>query len=734
MLGLYAVTLFWSSALLFVVQPLVAKMLLPTLGGSPAVWNTCLVFFQAALLAGYAYAHWVSRWLGARTARVVHAALLLMPVALLTLPLAFPLGWSHDASRSPVLPLLGLLTMHVGPAFLVVSTSAPMLSRWFSATDHAHASDPYFLYAASNLGSLLSLLAFPLLLERWLSSGRLSQVWALGYLLLMLAVLGCAVVSRRRAAKPESADGAVRAAAPIAWRRRLRWLGFAFVPSSTLLGVTTFITTDVASTPLFWVVPLALYLTSFVLVFARRQWLPHGGWVRVLPALALLVAVLIRLEATGPLMLLVPLNLAVFFALCMVCHGELARDRPAASQLTEFYLVLSIGGVLGGAFNALLAPAVFPTVIEYPLALVLALLLCPPRLPATHDGSPAARARDYALAGALFALAASLAAGLRSLRSEALYFGLAVCLPAAIAYAFVSRPVRFGLGVGGLLLAGAFAPSAAGHTLETHRSFFGVHRVTRHSETAHHVLMHGTTAHGRQAYDPSTQTPTAATTALVYYHAAGPVGDVMRGVASRGAPARIGVVGLGAGSLAAYARAGDALTFYEIDPSVQRIAEDTRYFTFLAGARQRGASVDVALGDARVTLPGAPDAHFDLLVLDAFSSDSIPLHLLTEEAFALYARKLRPEGLLAFHISNRHLNVYPQLVSLSRATGLASRLRADDAPPAGAGTSASDWAVLARSEATLERALPHPTWRSPPAGEYPRPWSDDHSNVLSVLR
>ncbi len=384
LLIVYATTIFLTASLLFVVQPMFARMVLPLLGGSPAVWNTCLVFYQAALLAGYLYSHATTSWLGVRRQAALHVGLVLLP--LLLLPIGIPSGWTPPAAASPIPWLLALLAVAVGLPFFVVSTTSPLLQKWFAGTGHPSAGDPYFLYAASNLGSMLGLLGYPVLLEPRLRLAEQSRLWSGGYLLLLVFTLACAVLLWRSPV-PALADPSRERLTGLAARRRLRWVLLALVPSSLMLSVTTFISADVEAIPLLWVIPLAIYLLTFVLVFARRPLVPHALVVRVLPiALLALVVVLVK-RANQPLLLIMGLHLGAFFVAAMVCHGELARDRPPPAHLTEFYLWLSVGGVLGGVFNALVAPLVFDSVAEYPLTVVLACLL------GSHRGFVTADAR-----------------------------------------------------------------------------------------------------------------------------------------------------------------------------------------------------------------------------------------------------------------------------------------------------------------------------------------------------
>ena len=733
----FSLTMFLSAALLFLVEPMFAKMALPLLGGSAAVWTTCLVFFQVTLLAGYAYAHASAKLLGKRTQVAVHAAVLLAPLALL--PVHVPGGWTPPAQSNPVGWLLGLLLVAVGLPFFALSATTPVLQKWFAQSGHPSSGDPYFLYAASNSGSLLGLLSYPFLLGPLLRLSDQSRLWTYCYGLFLLLVTGCILLvwrspredSARASTPPLDArieEVAARNAENPTLRRRLRWLALAFVPSSLMLGVTTALTTDVPAIPLFWVLPLALYLLSFVLVFARKPPLAHLWLSRRLPLLILIAAIPIVLKGVLPLMVLLPVDLLTLFGVAMVCHGEVARSRPATQHLTDFYLWVSVGGVLGGAFNALLAPVVFSTVLEFPIALVLAAMLCQP-IDGAED-TPRARRLDY-----LFPMALGLAVAAATLELQAKgvapgrMFNLIIFGPAAICcLRFGTRPRRFGLGVAALILASQVYTGAFGHILHRERSFFGVYRVSDDAELNCRVLFHGSIPHGLQSLDLS-----RACEPLAYYTRRGPVGQLFEAYQERPVGNEVAVIGLGAGVMACYHQPRQRFTFYEIDPTVLRIAQDPRYFTYLSDC---GSPVRVVLGDARLSLRDAPAHGYGLMVLDAFSGDSIPTHLLTREALALYLAKLAPNGVLAFDISNRYLDLHGVLGDLAQDAGLCCLMN-DDAhiseDERREGKFASSWVVMARDANDLEALRRNPNWRACQAVSGSRVWTDDFSNIVSIL-
>lgn len=740
-----AVTL--NAFLLFAVEPLVARLILPLLGGTPAVWNTCMVFFQAVLLAGYAAAHGLSRHLSPRTQAVVYPWLLLPAFLVLPVGLGESVWPSVPREGSPVLWLLGLLTVVVGLPFFALATTGPLLQKWFAGTDHPAARDPYFLYAASNFGSMVALVSYPLLVEPRLRLAAQSWLWTAGYWLLAALTLGCAVcLDRAGPAGPRWAPAGEEGGERLTPRRRLRWVALAFVPSSLLLGVTTYLSTDIATIPLLWILPLALYLLTFILAFARRPVVSPWLGQRVLPIGILVLLVLLLAEGVQPpIVVTVALHLLVFFVAGLFCHGELARDRPSPQHLTAFYLWLAVGGVLGGLFNALVAPLVFPRVYEYPLALVLLALL----RPGPARTRPVSRWLDYLLPAALGGLTAGLILGwplldpvvsrlvtrVAGVKPPATFrLGILFGLPAILCYCFEPRRLRFALGIAAVMAASLLYSGGQGRPLHTERSFFGVLRVTVDPTGTFYQLVHGNTIHGRELivlpaggerHEP-----------LSYYHRRGPIGDVFAKVRPRFRGARVGVVGLGVGAVAWYAGPDEEWTFYEIDPAVKRLASDTTYFTYLSECR--AGKLEVVLGDARLRLAEAPARHFQILVLDAFSSDAVPVHLLTHEALEVYLSKLAPGGVLAFHTSNRFLDLRPVLADLARDAGLVCRCRDDLgilADEAARGRDPSQWVVMAADAADLGPLARNVFWddllKTTPPGSV---WTDDHSNIIGVFK
>jgi hypothetical protein len=721
-----------GSGLLFVIQPMIARMFLPHVGGAPSTWTTCVLFFQAVLLAGYLYAHWIGRR-PVPTQIAIHAVLLLLPLPLL--PFSIASGTPATGALAPTFWLLRALALAIGLPFLVLSAGTPLLQRWLAVSRRPGSENPYVLYAASNAASLLALAAYPVLIEPGLGLTRQALLWAVGYAVYVALALMCAMRAWRASSSVTDGGepGVVEADAP-SLARRLHWVALAAAPSSLMLGVTSLLTADAAGLPFLWILPLALYLLTFVLAFAGRA--RPSRLSERLPIAAVVFLLLWMIKATEPLAIILGAHLAAFFVAAMVCHAELARLRPPPRYLTAYYAYVGLGGVIGGAFNSLVAPAIFHDWVEIPLAFTLVCLLKPSR-----DSSDARfRWSDAGLAAALGLLTVGLVKagdvlGVAGHTQSA----VAVGIPVLLMFLLSRRKYRFGLAVGAVLWAGSLDTSLRGRAELTARSFFGVHRVTRAdavesgAPAAFRKLYHGSTIHGVQRVEAATGRPVRAREPLGYYSPDSPIGRLFRSYAADRRPKRVGIVGLGAGSLLAYAEAGERWTLFEIDPLVQRIAEDARLFSYLSAARQRGVAAPVVLGDARLTLAGIEGA-FDVLVLDAFTSAAVPVHLLTREALELYDRRLAPAGIIACHVSNRHLD----LGSLVRATaedlGFASTLdagpSASDAAPF---VMPSRWAFLARSpDALRDRGLPSiVTFVVRKRG---RTWTDDRSDLWSVFQ
>jgi SAM-dependent methyltransferase len=717
--GLFAATIFASAGLVFLVQPVVARLMLPLLGGGPSVWNTSMAFFQAALLAGYFYANALQRLPTVRAQVLTHVGVLL--AAAVALPLRVSQFAGPPSTDHPALWLLGALALSIGAPFAALSATAPLVQAWYARTSGGgEENSPYWLYAASNLGSLLALLAYPLGVEPLTTLHAQTVGWSLAYgaFVLLLAGLGIGAAREPRPA-PDASDAAP--ASPVRHRDRLAWLALAAVPSSLMLGVTTYLTTDVASAPFLWVAPLALYLLTFVIAFQRRPVIPRGRALLAQAAGVAGCAAILPFETTN-LAVQLGVHLGAFFFSALVCHQALVARRPDPSHLTEFYLWMSVGGVVGGGFNAFLAPVIFSVPWEYPLALLLSCLARPLgdarfdlwRWPVLMTGVSAAGAvpfvqalgwPDSAQKGAL--VATVLLALL--LRNRAWMFAV-------------------------MVLAILFAAQAIGGRLDkgdVHRSFFGVVRISDFSVPGLggpvKLLSHGTTLHGAQARDPRWRCRP-----LTYYAPETAIGQVFGAFALKPAPVRIGAVGLGSGAVAVYTRPGDHLTFFEIDPLVVRLTHQERNFTYTTECA--GGRVDFAVGDARLTLARQPPEQFDILLIDAFSSDAVPAHLLTAEAIRLYLARLKPEGVLILHLSNRHLDLRaPAMASAAAAGGsaLLQRYRQADSSPS-MWESSEDVLIVARNLEALAPFAADRRWRrSDPT--LVRAWTDDYTNLAGAL-
>jgi hypothetical protein len=713
----YPLAIFVGAGLLFLVEPMCAKMVLPLLGGTPAVWNTCMVFFQAGLLLGYAYAHFLPNRMGLGRHAALHVILLAAAVFTLpfALPDAVPVGWH------PVAWLLLALVWAIGAPFVLVSATAPLLQRWFAHGAGSALRDPYWLYAASNLGSFAGLLSYPLVIEPGLSLDGQRWFWLYGYLALVVLTALCLPGRGRRPAVPAAA---VTKTPPTPWPRRLRWVLLAMIPSSLMLSVTTYLTTDIAPVPLLWIIPIGLYLLTFVVAFAGRELIPQAVVHRWVP-LAVLVAVVVRLlEASDPLPVVLMVLLLVFFWLALACHGELALDRPAPDRLTEFYLAIAIGGALGGVFNGLVAPLIFTRLTEYPLMLVLAAVVCGPSVRAWPSRG------DWVWAIALGATTVGLVAIAQAVQVTPgqLSVALVFAVPLVVTYAWHSRAWRFALGLTGILLASELYHGVNGTPIYRERSYFGVHLVADRNGLRR--LVHGGTVHGMESLRPGERG-----IPLTYYHPTGPIGQVMAALADDARLERVGLVGLGAGSLAYYSGTGQRWTFYEIDPGVIRIASNPSLFTFLRDAR---GTVALVKGDGRLQLRASSE-RFGVLVLDAFGSDAIPLHLLTHQALELYLDRLDPNGVIAIHISNNYVDLEPVLANLARSfsPALACYVRNDTSltdDDRASGKFPSTWMILARHKDDLPPSLRGGGWRPAQPREDLRPWTDDYSNLWQVFR
>jgi SAM-dependent methyltransferase len=724
---LFFLTIVAGSFLLFLTQPMVARMALPRLGGAPAVWNSAMLVYQALLLGGYAYAHWIGRL---RPRRQAGLHLALFGIAALWLPIGL-LQIDPPADFAPALWVPWFLIASIGPLFFIVSAQAPLMQRWYAL--ESSRGEPYALYAASNLGSFAGLISYPLIVEPLLSLQQQSLLWTGLYALLVLLVAGCALTIPAQAV-----EAAPLEVSPAPSRRRiLHWIALAAAPSGLMLSTTTHLTTDIVAIPLLWVVPLGLYLLSFVIAFATRRG-PTTFITQIAPLIILIAGGLAFSDGSQRPIFSATLGLSLLFTIAVTLHGEMYRLRPAADRLTAFYLSMSVGGVLGGAFCAILAPTIFDWAYEHPLLVLAAALLLPQRnyFPFVERlwAQPRIRNGLILLLPAIVLLLS--VPGDRKFWSDAPGWA-SVASPVSIAILAlfsIGRPVIYAACLGALMLSyGGWS------TLKTTlgdtriRSYFGVYTVSDRAGGTARVLTHGTTVHGVQSLRPGLrQEPTS------YYTRLSGVGLAMSAAKPfYGPAARIGVIGLGTGTLACYRVPGQRWTFFEIDPAMVRIATDPGRFTFLSGC---APDARIVLGDARLSLDRQPPASLDLLAVDAFSSDAVPMHLLTREALDIYGRALQPSGLLLIHISNRYLDLKPVLAANGAAGGWQARIlryqpTAEEELLEEA--HASVWVALTRDPAIMDslvRAGPEGKWeRLRPHPDFGG-WSDDYATILPLLK
>lgn len=686
----FATVTFFGAVLLFFMEPLIGKSLLPQYGGTPAVWNTCVLFFQAVLLLGYVYVHLLQRNLQIRAQVGVHSAVMLF--ALASLPFKFRVP-SAESLESPVASLLSQLILSVGFIFFLVSTTAPLMQTWYIAARNR--ANPYWLYVASNAGSLVGLLLYPLLIEAWLPLSAQYVVVSQSVVCLCLLTgicAGFAVCASGRAANSQAKEAGPQVdAKPISTLTRWNWFILSACPSIMMMGVTTFLSSEIAPIPATWMLPLGIYLVSFMIAFAQPpRWLLtlcSSGYVALAVTVAISNNMMVRADLKG-----LVLHSLLLLMGALALHGRLSSLRPNVEKLTEFYLWVSIGGVFGSLFSTILAPLVFNWLAEYPLVIAGSLWLLPWPIMQT----PSLRHRN-------------IVAGFQAMR-----FAIA-----AIVLTGLSWNIYFS--------------DSSKLVIHRERSFFGSFHVVRGREGVMHQLVHGTTVHGMQI---AGKEAIHRTLPLTYYFPTGPIGQIFQSI--RGTPAlqSVGIVGLGVGALAGYAEKKQEFTFYEIDPAIDRVARNPFLFSFLSDAETRGSQIQVVLGDARLKLREAPDAKYGMLVLDAFTSDSVPVHLLTREAIGEYLEKLKPEGILVFHISNNYVNLEPVLASAGHDLGLVTFIQRDvrlSPEESRRGKNPSIWLMMSRSLDPLQPILRNGRWQECRGQQDNNAWTDEQSNLLWTM-
>jgi hypothetical protein len=717
-LGLFTAAVFLSALLLFGVQPMFSRMVLPQLGGSPSVWSVAMVFFQSMLLAGYAYAHFLTGTQNRRLAVVGH--LVLLTGALFMLPLSIA-DWGAPPASGTAFWLLGLFTVSIGLPFFALAANNPLLQTWFVRTGHREAHDPYFLYAASNIGSFLALLSYPLLLEPAFTLHAQGWLWSAGFVLLVALIGGCGAVMLRSGAHGALGTQVRPAGAKPAWRLIGRWIFLSTVPSGLLVAVTAHISTELTSAPLLWVMPLSLYLLPWVLVFQRKPALSHALVLNLQPFAVAGVVVLLYLGNRVPMVSSLAGHLLAFFIIAMGCHGELARTRPAPAYLSSFYVSLSFGGMLGGLFAGLLAPYVFSSIAEYPILVALA-VLCRPWQALQRNEIWFWLAAAVAGAFVVFAFLPVDGAGATVLQLDMAVLGLAV-----LSMLFMREPRK-----SAMIIVLALIVIHMQHTGKTSvRSFFGVNDIFDFDKRFR-ILRHGSTIHGAEQLIDGKPAP-GRPKPLTYYHDGAPITKAIEAVRARKAgPLKVAVIGLGAGALACRIMPNETWRFFEIDPSVIDIARDPKYFTFLSRCAPK---LPVVLGDARLTMSAEPAGFYDVIVVDAYSSDAIPVHLATREAVALYKSRLAPHGVIVMHISNRHLELESVVTGIAAANGMHTWLWND--PKFGTNIleliSPSSVAVAAERAEDVGTIATSERWTLTAPNPDQRVWTDDYSNIAGAF-
>ncbi len=759
MVILYTATIFLSAFLIFLVQPIIGKLLLPLAGGSPSVWNACMLFFQALMLAGYSYTHFSQEKFGVK--KQTNIQIVLMLATLLLLPIRFTA--STAIPEDPTFWLLINLFKSAGIPFFILATLSPMLQLWFAHTGHSRSGNPFFLYAASNIGSFFALLAYPFLIEPFVDLAAQTNLWAAGYAILAVLIILC----RRsvRPAPPDNSQEESQTSQNIERSTVIKWVTAAFIPSSLLMGSTLFITTDLAPVPLLWILPLMVFLITFVLAFSPKN-LPFWLIEKLAIAGLLVFTVVFGLDFRHRLWLTMPLHLAVLFAICLYCHSYLARTKPAVRHLTVFYTWISVGGMLGGLFNTLLAPNIFTSYTEYPLMMFAGSLFIYLNRDRTDESAATTPSTRMVSLTAGFLTAASIIAirstdFIRILRKLAarnylevdsgimaailqwlksyhdLFTSLISIIVALAPMIFLVRIRRFNLAAAVMAMMLCFYAYEIGTSAEIlymTRNFFGVKYVAIRPSTGVRTLYHGSTRHGSQDLESERRHMP-----LSYYHTDGPAGDIFALPLFRKADLKAGIIGLGVGSMATYARPGNEFTFYEIDPDIiDMVGGDNPIFSFIA---DHATQTRIICGDGRLKIAEAPASYYDLIILDAFSSDAIPVHLVTNEAFQVYLERLTPEGILAIHTSNRYLDLQPVIKKLAEKHGLTALFVLDSEFDVNDKNNEMrekcTYVVMTRSSRSIEslREVKNKTWLELPQ-DLPAVdlWTDSYSSIFPLIK
>ncbi len=717
--------IFLSASLLFWVQPMFSKMVLPILGGSSAVWSVAMVVYQGLLLCGYLYAHALNAWVKPRYAAIIHVALTV--TAFCTLPIAVVAGFDEPPADNVALWLIALFVASIGLPFFVLAANSPLLQAWFVRSGHPSAHNPYMLYRASNVGSFAVLLAYPVIIEPLMGARAQAQAWSTGFVVLIAAIIACSMFLKRTATTAAPIVAPIPAT-PTSWRDRMVWMGLAFIPSGLLVAVTAHISTDVAAAPLLWIAPLALYLLTFVFAFADRPIVSEKAWLTAQSVSMPLLVLLFLWSVKAHWTLSLAVHLVGFFIATMVCHTLLYKRRPSATQATGFYVWLSAGGVLGGIFAALIAPTLFTTTLEYPLLLLAAFLVRPDVRKVLRadwiEGALLTAAIATGLVGTYFLLGADLRTG---------YFATAVMVVCALMLFFIGKPARLAI-IAPLMFMLTYLYHPAEGTIYRARSFYGIHKVVDLDNGRFRVLFHGTTVHGgEQLLDDNGAKLEGRPVPLTYYYPGGPYSEAIDAVRARagGTLGRVALVGLGAGIFTCHRHDGEDWDLYELDPLVIRIAKNEKLFNALAQCAPDAAIIP---GDARLMLKKAKPG-YNFLALDAFSSDSVPVHLITKEAVGLYKAKMAPHGVIAFNISNRNLELASVVAGAAASNGMVMIVKRDHAELDTEHTMRinAEIALVANSYEDFGKLNGDPSWKrfAPTPGQ--RIWTDDYSNIVSAL-